>query len=228
MLQQRVEHQHRHPGSQQQRIESEQHQRESLQKPGKEIIERVDAYGRQPVHFFRGMVDRMDRPQRGGVQQAMRKVAEQIGQQKKRKHLQPKRQSVDKATRGKKRLKMVCRRANPGRNRREDHADANDHRRQRLGHQRRKEPVEGISSESPTQEALLRPGRFDELVYVGTPDAKGREQILGIHVANMPLADDVSLAGIAEKTERFTGADLEDVVLALTYGDASQVDPTRD
>ena len=60
--------------------------------------------------------------------------------------------------------------------------------------------------------ALLRPGRFDELVYVGTPDAKGREQILGIHVANMPLADDVSLAGIAEKTERFTGADLEDVV----------------
>ena len=60
--------------------------------------------------------------------------------------------------------------------------------------------------------ALLRPGRFDELVYVGTPDAKGREQILGIHVANMPLAGDVSLAGIAEKTERFTGADLEDVV----------------
>ena len=60
--------------------------------------------------------------------------------------------------------------------------------------------------------ALLRPGRFDELVYVGTPDKKGREQILGIHTANMPLGDDVSLSEIAGETERFTGADLEDVV----------------
>jgi transitional endoplasmic reticulum ATPase len=60
--------------------------------------------------------------------------------------------------------------------------------------------------------ALLRPGRFDELVYVGTPDAKGREQILGIHTGNMPLADDVSLSRLASETERFTGADLEDVV----------------
>ncbi|GAA4045618.1 CDC48 family AAA ATPase [Parerythrobacter jejuensis] len=60
--------------------------------------------------------------------------------------------------------------------------------------------------------ALLRPGRFDELVYVGTPDKKGREQILGIHTDKMPLADDVDLAKIAGKTARFTGADLEDVV----------------
>ncbi|QFT76088.1 CDC48 family AAA ATPase [Erythrobacter sp. THAF29] len=60
--------------------------------------------------------------------------------------------------------------------------------------------------------ALLRPGRFDELVYVGTPDKEGREHILAIHTSNMPLADDVDLAAVAEKTERFTGADLEDVV----------------
>lgn len=60
--------------------------------------------------------------------------------------------------------------------------------------------------------ALLRPGRFDELVYVGTPDAAGREHILGIHTAKMPLADDVRLGSIAERTPRFTGADLEDVV----------------
>ena len=60
--------------------------------------------------------------------------------------------------------------------------------------------------------ALLRPGRFDELVYVGTPDAKGRELILGIHTRDMPLAKDVDLAGIAAKADRFTGADLEDVV----------------
>ncbi|HAD16820.1 MAG TPA: AAA family ATPase, partial [Erythrobacter sp.] len=60
--------------------------------------------------------------------------------------------------------------------------------------------------------ALLRPGRFDELVYVGTPDKGGREQILRIHTKDMPLADDVNLVDVASKTERFTGADLEDVV----------------
>ena len=60
--------------------------------------------------------------------------------------------------------------------------------------------------------ALLRPGRFDELVYVGTPDEKGREHILNIHAREMPLADGVTLTDIATKTERFTGADLEDVV----------------
>jgi transitional endoplasmic reticulum ATPase len=60
--------------------------------------------------------------------------------------------------------------------------------------------------------ALLRPGRFDELVYVGTPDEAGREHILGIHTLRMPLADDVDLGRVARETERFTGADLEDVV----------------
>ena len=59
--------------------------------------------------------------------------------------------------------------------------------------------------------ALLRPGRFDELVYVGTPDEKGREHILKIHTSKMPLAKDVDLAKIAAQTDRFTGADLEDV-----------------
>ncbi|HVR91908.1 MAG TPA: CDC48 family AAA ATPase [Novosphingobium sp.] len=60
--------------------------------------------------------------------------------------------------------------------------------------------------------ALLRPGRFDELVYVGTPDEPGRKHILKIHTARMPLAKDVDLAKIAAQTDRFTGADLEDVV----------------
>ena len=60
--------------------------------------------------------------------------------------------------------------------------------------------------------ALLRPGRFDELVYVGTPDKDGRTRILGIHTKAMPLAKDVDLADVAAQTERFTGADLEDVV----------------
>src|SRR6059058_1675449 len=60
--------------------------------------------------------------------------------------------------------------------------------------------------------ALLRPGRFDELIYVGTPDTAGRRRILAIHTRDMPLADDVDLESLARRTERFTGADLEDLV----------------
>ncbi len=59
--------------------------------------------------------------------------------------------------------------------------------------------------------ALLRPGRFDELIYVPVPDAQGRRHILGIHTKAMPLAPDVDLDAIAERTNRFTGADLEDL-----------------
>ena len=60
--------------------------------------------------------------------------------------------------------------------------------------------------------ALLRPGRFDELIYVGVPDKAGRRRILGIQTAKMPLAEDVDLDVVAGRTEHFTGADLEDVV----------------
>ncbi|WOK38196.1 CDC48 family AAA ATPase [Sphingomonas sp. C3-2] len=60
--------------------------------------------------------------------------------------------------------------------------------------------------------ALLRPGRFDELVYVSVPDANGRRRILAIHTARMPLAADVDLDLLAERTDRFTGADLGDLV----------------
>jgi transitional endoplasmic reticulum ATPase len=60
--------------------------------------------------------------------------------------------------------------------------------------------------------ALLRPGRFDELIYVPVPDAAGRRHILGIHTKGMPLAKDVDLDRLAERSDRFTGADLEDLV----------------
>jgi transitional endoplasmic reticulum ATPase len=49
--------------------------------------------------------------------------------------------------------------------------------------------------------AMLRPGRFDELIYVGPPDATGRAQILKIHTSGMPLAKDVKLKKLAERTE---------------------------
>jgi len=60
--------------------------------------------------------------------------------------------------------------------------------------------------------ALLRPGRFDELIYVTVPDEKGRRRILDIHTDAMPLAHDVDLDMLARRTDRFTGADLEDLV----------------
>jgi transitional endoplasmic reticulum ATPase len=61
-------------------------------------------------------------------------------------------------------------------------------------------------------QALLRPGRFDELIYVAVPDREGRRHILSIHTKEMPLAADVDLDRLADRTERFTGADLEDLV----------------
>ncbi|HEX8275874.1 MAG TPA: CDC48 family AAA ATPase [Longimicrobiaceae bacterium] len=60
--------------------------------------------------------------------------------------------------------------------------------------------------------ALLRPGRFDELVYVSVPEREGRLRILRIHTGEMPLADDVELESIADRTHGYTGADLEDLV----------------
>mgnify|MGYP000760933718 CR=1 FL=1 len=60
--------------------------------------------------------------------------------------------------------------------------------------------------------ALLRPGRFDRQVFVGLPDVKGREEILKVHTKNKPLAPDVSLKVIAQRTAGFAGADLENLV----------------
>ncbi|WP_260482828.1 CDC48 family AAA ATPase [Sphingomicrobium flavum] len=59
--------------------------------------------------------------------------------------------------------------------------------------------------------ALLRPGRFDELIYVGPPDVAGRRRILAIHTEGMPIAEDVDLESLARRATRFTGADLEDL-----------------
>jgi transitional endoplasmic reticulum ATPase len=57
--------------------------------------------------------------------------------------------------------------------------------------------------------ALMRPGRFDRIVYVGVPEKEGRLQILKIHTKNMPLEKDVDLQELANLTEGYTGADLE-------------------
>lgn len=60
--------------------------------------------------------------------------------------------------------------------------------------------------------AILRPGRFDRKITVNPPDVKGREEILGVHAKNKPLAEDVNLKEVAQKTVGFTGADLENLL----------------
>jgi cell division protease FtsH len=60
--------------------------------------------------------------------------------------------------------------------------------------------------------ALLRPGRFDRQVILDQPDIKDREAILKVHAKQKPLADDVSLRVIAERTPGFSGADLANLL----------------
>ncbi len=56
--------------------------------------------------------------------------------------------------------------------------------------------------------ALLRPGRFDRLIHVPTPDLDARRQIFHIHTRGKPLTDDVDLDSLAEQTESYTGSDI--------------------
>ncbi|MGC9112038.1 CDC48 family AAA ATPase [Acidilobus sp.] len=60
--------------------------------------------------------------------------------------------------------------------------------------------------------ALLRPGRFEKLIYVPPPDERGRLEILKIHTRSVPLAEDVDLAELAKMTNGYTGADLAALV----------------
>lgn len=71
--------------------------------------------------------------------------------------------------------------------------------------------------------ALLRPGRFDRQVVLDLPDIKDREEILKVHAKNKPLAQDVNIRNIAERTPGFSGADLanllnEGAILAARAG----------
>jgi transitional endoplasmic reticulum ATPase len=59
--------------------------------------------------------------------------------------------------------------------------------------------------------ALLRPGRFDRLIYVPPPDYEARLEIFKVHTRNMPLAEDVDLQQLARMTEGYSGSDIEAV-----------------
>lgn len=59
--------------------------------------------------------------------------------------------------------------------------------------------------------ALLRPGRFDRIIEVPLPDTKARENIFKIHTKKKPLANDIDFAQLVEKTQGFSGAEIEGV-----------------
>lgn len=59
--------------------------------------------------------------------------------------------------------------------------------------------------------AILRPGRFDERVYIGLPDESARKQIFEINLKGRPLADDVDLAELATKSDGLSGADVKNI-----------------
>jgi len=60
-------------------------------------------------------------------------------------------------------------------------------------------------------QALLRPGRFDKMMYVGVPDLEARKEILKIHLKDRPLAKDISVDELAKRTEGYSGADIQAV-----------------
>jgi proteasome regulatory subunit len=65
--------------------------------------------------------------------------------------------------------------------------------------------------------ALLRPGRFDRIIELPLPDARGRLEILRIHTRRTPLAEDVDLEEVARLTEGFSGAHLKHLVVEAAY-----------
>ena len=60
--------------------------------------------------------------------------------------------------------------------------------------------------------ALLRPGRFDKVIFIPPPDYRARVQVLRIHMANKPMASSIDLEMIARRTDGFSGADLENLI----------------
>jgi len=70
--------------------------------------------------------------------------------------------------------------------------------------------------------ALLRPGRFDRIIFVPPPDFEARYQILKIHTRRMPLAEDVDLNELARLTENYTGADIEALVIEAALNAARE------
>ncbi|MEW6329455.1 MAG: AAA family ATPase, partial [Candidatus Micrarchaeota archaeon] len=75
--------------------------------------------------------------------------------------------------------------------------------------------------------ALLRPGRFDKIIYMPLPDKRARLEIFLVHTKNLPLDDDVDFNKLADMTERYSGADIQNICMEAarkTARDAAMVD----
>ena len=85
------------------------------------------------------------------------------------------------------------------------------------------DPLEGVRVIAATNRidildpAILRPGRFDRLIYVPLPDFNARLEIFKIHTRRMKLAEDVDLVELARLTEGATGADIKAIVVEAGY-----------
>lgn len=77
-------------------------------------------------------------------------------------------------------------------------------------------------------EALRRPGRFDREIEIGIPDRDGRLEILQIHTRGMPLADDVDLGWLADKSHGYAGADLSALTKEAAMAALRRVLPDMD
>lgn len=64
--------------------------------------------------------------------------------------------------------------------------------------------------------AIIRPGRFDRLIYMPLPDKDGRKKIFEIYTKKMPIADSVNLSTLADKTERYSGADIKTLCASVS------------
>jgi transitional endoplasmic reticulum ATPase len=81
--------------------------------------------------------------------------------------------------------------------------------------------------------SLLRPGRFDSLIALPSPDGQARREILKAHTRNLPLAEDVNLESLVEAMEGFVGSDIAAVckkagMLAIRDFLAAGAKPDRD
>jgi transitional endoplasmic reticulum ATPase len=76
--------------------------------------------------------------------------------------------------------------------------------------------------------AILRPGRFDEIVEIPPPDEEGRRQIFEVHLREKPLAMDIDVASLAARTDSFTGAEIQAVCTRAALRAVRRVIAVRD
>jgi len=76
--------------------------------------------------------------------------------------------------------------------------------------------------------AIMRPGRFDEKIYVGLPDVGARREILEMNIEDLPLAPDVDLDRLAQMLERYSGADVANLCHKTAENVFMEVLPTRE